>query len=452
MSSSNISGLSISGLSTFDLWQFVTTQTKAKESNKPLQSLDIPADEVQDLVGTVMRDQSLLDRAANHLASRIQAGKITFPNQALNKFFLHSLIQKLFSWWGRIDGDIPELIPSCKDDDGKSHVVLPASHERLAANHDYSKFWKPIIDPRYNMVAVILPNTLGLLPEELIDCCTCDRFLMPIAGWERELSRVCKAVLEGRVVRQNPAEALSEKDFREACIKEFPCAPHFPMTALKTIMGTLRNRSPETFKNGIRLLDTDAGYGHRLAAALCHDSVADYTASCDPSLLLQDGGINLKNNRYSKIFTGIREASPGLNDFELTIHSTTAYYATFNQLKRKYKIVGGKAEDPENMIYKVDTLYNLVFSMLTPNFTPILQNSWNVLSPGGYLTVYTSDEHTPDVVKALMDLVVTKFKGEYIGMIPCKSPLSQNRQQDLQDKKISVTGAFDPIWVFQKPN
>lgn len=452
------------GMTCADLWDFVEREKALCEKPvKALKALQLKPSKIERIIVDIVSDESRLSYHAKDLAGRIRLSKLPFPHKAFTPDEVKLMVNALHDSGNNPEKtakkyrtNVVQMVPACAEDRNRSHMIIDG--KIWAANHNYEKYWKPVFINE-NHVAVIENPTGHLAPGQLIDACTNERlnsswigtgYISPLQGWVDHTEKVCtklfkdilyekkQLVKEEIPVNWNP---VTSRDFRRACIAEFPCSYHFPPTSLHATLSFLMELSPETFKDGCWVLDPSAGHGHRLAGALSSPHVKFYGAT-DPN-----------ENMHP------------------------AYERIMSEVGRKdlFLITKGVAEDPANSIYQIRK-YNLVFS--SPPFfnteaygdgrnqsitsfstfekwkegflRKMLHNCWGALRPGGYMALNLTDTQDIKSVDALMEIVTQDLGGAYIGMIPSRKATGAARWTSKEEREIDVDFGIDPIWVFRK--
>lgn len=456
------------------LWSFVTLQSHAKSNVSYLQSAEDARKFVEE------NDSTTLAKKVGHLP---------FPYETFDPVRVQAMCQALNGGMDKHAKLIigAQIIAEEAGDKKRSHMIV--NGERWAANHSYPKYWKPLIV--LDQTAVIMNPSGPSHPGRLVDHFTNERFnssvvrtnyVSPVEAWKKELPAVIRRLFtnikyEADKMRQEGLpysyKPITEADLREACLDEFPCSYHFPPTALHATLYFLNELTPEVFTDGCRMLDTSAGHGHRLIGAITCPLIT-YMAATDPNKKMQDAYQRIMKGdgtswNYRTQFVSYRPSNEPAQD-------AVEGQVDKNEVSRKYIVWDGRAEDPNNQVYKVDKLFNLVFS--SPPFfnteaygddknqathsyetfekwvsgflEPMLNNSWSVLEKGGYLALNLTDAHTNQCVEALMDIVIDKLKGEYLGMIPSRKAIGTARWTSKEDRTVTIKHGIDPIWVFRK--
>lgn len=450
-----------------------------------IETLNLSIKDVQALIEPILQGVQV-DEASKRLADRIKKSGITFPFERFDDARFQAIIKKLCesgtsptTYAKAADADSVVVIGSCDMDQGRSHLLIDG--KRWGANHNYGTMWR-LFSHAQDKVAVILNPTGADAPGRFIDGCTHERlrssvvstgYTSPVEGWEKSLELVCKRVV-GRLFDTYksyyeqevpiPYKAVSDHHFRSACIELFPCSFHFPPTSLHATLAFLSTRSQNVFQAGCRMLDPSAGHGHRLAAALSCPKIT-FMQATDPNSAMMEG--------YKNIFTVMQRHVSGM-DASLDIIADAPLH--IGEGSRTFRIIQGKAEDPQNPIYRVDRAYTLVFSSppffdteaySTPDgqsiqsFTsfelwrdgflvPMLQNCWNVLAPEGYMAINLTDTQNHKVVEALIHAVTQTLHGSYLGVIPSRKAIGASRWTKQDEQEVVIEHGIDPIWIFQK--
>jgi hypothetical protein len=447
-----------------DLWDFVEREKGLLE--KPMKALTLKPNKIERIIADIILDGSRISHHSKVLAGRIKASRFSFPYKTYTPDEVRQMLDALAESGKnpqktakKYRTDVVQLIPDCAEDRNRSHMII--NGKVWGANHNYAKYWKPVLIDG-NQVAVIENPTGHLAPGQLIDYFSTERlnsswigtgYISPVQAWNDHLERVCTKLFKDILYEKRQLvkeeipitwNAVTGKEFRQACIAEFPCSYHFPPTSLHATLSFLMALSPETFKDGCYLLDPSAGHGHRLIGALSSPHVK-FIGATDP---------NSKMNGHYDRMSGLMEIERRKN-----INKT---------------ITVGVAEDSSNLIYQ--QTYNLVFS--SPPFfnteaygdasnqsittfstfekwkegflRQMLHNCWNVLRPGGYMALNLTDTQDIKTVDALMEIVTQDIGGSYIGMIPSRKATGAARWTSKEDREINVDYGIDPIWVFRK--